>query len=372
MKPIKNNLRLFLCGDVMTGRGIDQILAHPSLPRIYESYAKDARDYVFLAENRNGKIHYPVSADYIWGDALTFWQDFHPDIKIVNLETAITKSEDYWPGKGINYRMNPKNIDVLNAAGIDICTLANNHILDWNYTGLIETLATLKNSAIQFSGAGENLTAAMQPAIVQLTPHRRILVFAVGMSSSGVPSIWKATHKSAGLFYIPDMSRTAVELISETIYQYKKPGDLIVLSVHLGSNWGYDVSETFRFFAHSLLDHAGVDVFFGHSSHHPRPIELYHGKPIFYGCGDFINDYEGITGYEQFREDLTLMYFLDFDFASLQFKKMTLIPLQIKKFSLHKASAKDCQWLLETLNQSAEFAIPLTLENHYALSYFLI
>lgn len=111
------------------------------------------------------------------------------------------------------------------------------------------------------------------------------------------------------------------------------------------------MSESFRSFAHGLIDIAAVDVVFGHSSHHPRPIEIYQGKPIFYGCGDFINDYEGIGGYEQYRDDLTMMYFLDFDSLSLQFKKMTLVPLQIKKFSLHRASKKDCEWLLQTLNQ---------------------
>jgi poly-gamma-glutamate capsule biosynthesis protein CapA/YwtB (metallophosphatase superfamily) len=43
-------ISLFLCGDVMTGRGIDQVLPHPSLPHLYESFVKDARDYVWLAE----------------------------------------------------------------------------------------------------------------------------------------------------------------------------------------------------------------------------------------------------------------------------------------------------------------------------------
>jgi len=61
-----NNLRIFLCGDVMLGRGIDQILAYPSQPQIYESYVKDARDYIYLAEEKNGIIAYPVSMDYIW------------------------------------------------------------------------------------------------------------------------------------------------------------------------------------------------------------------------------------------------------------------------------------------------------------------
>lgn len=354
---------IFLCGDVMTGRGIDQILPHPNKPKIYESFITDARDYVFLAEEANGKILYPVSMDYIWGDALSIWQQLKPEIKIINLETAITQSDDYWPQKGIHYRMHPLNINVLTGAGINICTLANNHILDWGHAGLRETLTTLNNSGIKFCGVGENIIQTMKPAIFHLELNKRVLIFSAGMASSGVPSAWSATSKLPGVYYLPDINDDLLVSIAENIKQYRKPGDLIIFSIHWGGNWGYEIPETFRFFAHGLIDDAKVDVVFGHSSHHPRPIEMYKGKPILYGCGDFINDYEGISGYEKYRGDLTLMYFLDFDRASLQFKKMTLIPLQIKKFSLHQANKGDCYWMLETLNQFYEFDTQFTLSD---------
>ena len=70
--------------------------------------------------------------------------------------------------------------------------------------------------------------------------------------------------------------------------------------------------------AHSLLDEAGVDVIHGHSSHHVKGIEVYKGKAILYGCGDFLTDYEGIQGYEEFRDDLVLMYFLTYRSANAQ------------------------------------------------------
>ena len=87
---IKKNLRIFLCGDVMVGRGIDQILPYPSHPQLYEVFVTNAQEYIFLAEKVNGKIPYPVSMSYIWGEALSVWQQLKPDIKIINLETAIT------------------------------------------------------------------------------------------------------------------------------------------------------------------------------------------------------------------------------------------------------------------------------------------
>jgi len=76
----------------------------------------------------------------------------------------------------------------------------------------------------------------------------------------------------------------------------------VVASIHWGDNWGYEI-------AHNLIDHAGVDIIHGHSSHHAKGIEVWHGKPVIYGCGDFINDYEGIGGNEKYRSDLSLMYF---------------------------------------------------------------
>lgn len=355
-------MRIFLCGDVMLGRGIDQILPHPSKPHLYESFVTDARDYVLLAENLNGKINIPVSKDYIWGDALTVWQQLNPDVKVINLETAITQSEKYMPHKGIHYRMHPLNIDTLSSAGINICTLSNNHLLDWGEEGLLETIATLKKAHIQFSGAGENIEQAIQPAIFQSSLNQRILVFSAGMSSSGVPSTWGATSQHLGINYLPDFSNAVLTSLTENIKRYKQPNDVIVFSIHWGSNWGYEIAEKYRHFAHELIDVAQVDVVFGHSSHHPRPIEIYHGKPILYGCGDFINDYEGIGSYEEYRGDLTLMYFLDFD-DTLQFKKMTLVPLQIKQMRLQFANREDSKWLLDILNRESTLSVKFKCED---------
>ena len=115
--PTKDNLiTLFLGGDVMTGRGIDQILPHPSEPFIPEPYLSDAREYVELAEGANGPIPTPVNFSYIWGDALEEWERIAPDVKLINLETSITLSNDYWWSKGIYYRTNPENIGCLTAA----------------------------------------------------------------------------------------------------------------------------------------------------------------------------------------------------------------------------------------------------------------
>ena len=104
LTEMSDTITIFLCGDVMTGRGIDQVLPYPSDPLIHEPYMKSARGYVDLAEKENGPIRKPVNFSYIWGDALDELKRVAPDLKIINLETGITKSNDYWLDKSIHYR----------------------------------------------------------------------------------------------------------------------------------------------------------------------------------------------------------------------------------------------------------------------------
>ena len=108
-----HSIKLFLCGDVMIGRGVDQILPHPSKPHLFEPYVRSALDYVEIAEQLHGPIRRPVDFAYIWGDALAELERARPDARIINLETAITTAEDAWPGKGIHYRMHPANAATL-------------------------------------------------------------------------------------------------------------------------------------------------------------------------------------------------------------------------------------------------------------------
>src|SRR5262249_31369180 len=152
--PQAEPIRLFLCGDVMTGRGIDQVLLHPGDPTLHEPFAHDARRYVELAERVSGAIPRHAKFDYIWGDVQAELQRAAVDLRIINLESSITSSNDYWRDKRIHYRMHPRNVDCITAAHIDCCCLANNHILDWGYAGLAETLRTLDAAGIAHTGAG--------------------------------------------------------------------------------------------------------------------------------------------------------------------------------------------------------------------------
>lgn len=343
---------LFLCGDVMTARGIDQVLPHPGDPTLHEGYATSARDYVALAEAAHGPIPRPRDFGYVWGDALAEWARIGPDVRIVNLETAATTSDDWQRGKGIHYRMHPANVPCLTAAHIDCCVLANNHVLDWGEAGLAETLATLREAHLQTAGAGHDLAAAAAPAVLN-TPRGRVLVFAFGTESSGIPPDWAAAAKRPGVNLLADFSDATVARIAAQVKAAKRPGDVVVASIHWGGNWGYAVPAAHRGFAHELIEQCGVDVVHGHSSHHPLGIEVHQGRPILYGCGDFLNDYEGIRGYEAYRGDLSLMYFLDVEPASGRLLRLVMIPMQIRRFRLNRAVASDTRWLRERLDRES-------------------
>lgn len=343
-------IRLFLCGDVMIGRGIDQVLAHPCDPALHEWYVHSALDYVRLAEEANGPIPRRADPSYIWGAALDQWRLAKPDGRIINLETSVTRSNDYVI-KGINYRVSPENANCLAAAAIDCCVLANNHVLDWGYAGLSETLATLHHLGIRTTGAGCNLDEASSPARLEFPNKGRILIFSFALPSSGVPRDWAATSDSPGVNFLRDLSPASIARIGTQIARVRQPADVILVSIHWGSNWGYEIPDDQRRFAHALIDDIGVSVVHGHSSHHAKAIEVYRDRLILYGCGDFLNDYEGIGGYEEYRDDLALMYFVDLDAASADVDNVEIAPLLIRNFRFTQPSRPDVEWLQQRLDR---------------------
>jgi poly-gamma-glutamate capsule biosynthesis protein CapA/YwtB (metallophosphatase superfamily) len=343
-------IRLFVCGDVMTGRGIDQILPHPGHPVLYEPYVRDAREYVRLAERVNGLIPRPVDEAYIWGDALAELARAGVDARIINLETSITSSEEAWPGKDIHYRMHPRNAGCLTVAHIDCCCLANNHVLDWGYPGLAETLQTLDEVGVAHAGAGRNAAEAAAPAVLEIAGKGRVLVFAFGSTTSGIPRAWGATRERPGVNLLADLSVATAERVAAEMRQLKRPGDVLIASIHWGSNWGYELPDEQVAFAHRLVE-GGVDLVHGHSSHHVRTVEVYRDHLILYGCGDFLNDYEGIGGYEAFRDDLRLIYLVTVDPGQGRLVEARLAPLRSKRLRLERASAADALWLRDLLNR---------------------
>ena len=342
-------IRLFLCGDVMIGRGIDQVLARSVDPQLLEPFVDSAETYVRLAERLNGPIPRAVPPTYPWGAALDDIGRLAPEVRIVNLETAVTMSDEAWPHKDVLYRTHPANAAVLAAARIDCAVLANNHVLDWGYPGLRETLATVRDAGIATIGAGEDRAAAQAPSVFDVAGGR-VIVVAFASTNSGVPAQWAPAADRPGVDLIDGWSRQVASEIADRLTPIRRAGDIVIASVHWGSNWGYEVPSDQRRLAHELIDLGGVDIVHGHSSHHPRPIEVYRDRLILYGCGDFITDYEGIRGYERFRDDLVLAYLPSHHVATGRLEQLIMVPYQLRRFQLVRASEVDTDWLCQTLD----------------------
>ena len=347
-----DHVRLVLAGDVMTGRGIDQILAHPGDPTLTERYAKDARDYVALAERVSGPVPRPVGPEYPWGDALAVMDETPSAVRLMNLETSVTLSEDRERGKAVLYRMSPANLAVLDVAGVHAWGLANNHVLDHGRQGLLDTLDSLGAAGLRAAGAGRDESAAWSPAVVPVEEGRhRVVVLCIGHSSSGVPRHWRARRSRPGVAVVDDLDRVAADRVTEHLLASSGPGDIRVVSIHWGSNWGYDVPRSQRTFALRLID-AGVHVVVGHSSHHVRPVELRGGGLVLYGCGDLVNDYEGIAGYEEYRGDLRVLHLASLDAASGRLEELHLVPFRSRRLRLEPATAAETRWLARALDRA--------------------
>jgi len=345
---------LFLAGDVMIGRGLDQVLPQSVPPELHEPYVKDARRYVELAERESGPIRAPVSLEYPWGDALAELERARPDARIVNLETAVTTSEDAWPGKDIHYRTHPGNVGCLVAARIDVAVVANNHVLDWGRSGLRETLRTLEAAGVQPAGAGADREEALAPAAVQsVGGGGRVLVFALATESAGVTGDWAAGPGRSGVAYLPELTREAARALGRRMEDARREDDLVIVSLHWGANWGYEVTREQRRFARALIEEAGVDLVHGHSSHHPGGFEIHRGRLVLYGCGDLLNDYEGIGGHERFRPDLSLLYLPVLERRTGRLLRLDMAPMRIRRFRLERASRDESGWLRESLERES-------------------
>ena len=346
---LNDAVRLFLGGDVMLGRGVDQILAHRGDPTLCERSVRDARTYVQLAEAVNGPIPWPVDYSWPWGDALAVLDGFQPDVRLVNLETSVTRSGSFAAGKGVHYRMSPDNLPALTAARPDVCSLANNHVLDFGISGLEETLDALRRASLPAAGAGRDAIEAALPVLIPAADGR-VIVFSFGATSSGVPASWAATADRPGISVLSGLSERTAAAITDQVSRVKRRGDLVVVSLHWGSNWGYAVTARQIRFAHLLVD-GGVDLVHGHSAHHPRPMEIYRDRLILYGCGDLIDDYEGISGYDEYRDDLRLLYLATVERATGRLLSLRMAPMQAHRMRLRRATPRDTEWLCQTLDR---------------------
>lgn len=343
-------MRIFLAGDFEPARGIDNVMPKPTLGTLREGACLHAAEYVMLAERRAGahidRTH--VTARSLIGDLPKIMRDRRPIAHgVINVETAITRCDDFLP-KAVNYRASEENVamllDELSMEGINVACIANNHVFDFGSRGFVDTLnasrRVTEESGGRFLFVGGSRTHADASAPVLVGEYNtRTAVFALAFQNSGTPLSWSADETSSGMgiamgdFRDCVPTRTLLE-----ITRAKASGAIVIVSIHFGSNWGWDIDPENITAAHALID-AGADIVHGHSSHHPRVSELYKNKLILYGCGEMFNDYEGIGDHpgfpaSQFLGDLRFTYFVDVDVRTGDFVRMFVHPMEQKLFRL--------------------------------------
>ncbi len=287
-------LHLLLVGDVMLGRGVNDVLREQG-------------------------------AAYPWGDTRALF--LQADWRACNLECVISNRGEPWEPdlKAFHFRSDLKNLTVLQNAHINSATLANNHSLDFGHPALSDTLRALDGAGIRHAGAGPDLAAASALAVSEVK-GRRIGVLAF---TDNQPE-WEATPARAGVWYCPiDLDDDRATHLLTAIGRARKACDMLVVSAHWGPNWGYEPPRGHRKFAHALIDH-GADVVFGHSGHVFRGVELYRGRPILYCAGNFIDDY---AVDETERNDQSFVFVID---AGDSIRRIRLYPTVIR----------DCQALI--------------------------
>jgi poly-gamma-glutamate synthesis protein (capsule biosynthesis protein) len=247
--------------------------------------------------------------------------------------------------------MHPTNVESLTAAGIDVAVLANNHVMDWSADGLDQTLDVLHTATIGTVGAGGDVGEARAPAVVDAPSSSRVVVFGAGSTSSGIPSDWEAKERRPGIALLPDLSNRTVDRIAARVHACSRPGDVVVMSLHWGENWGYEISEDRRRFARRLIDRADVHVVHGHSSHHPVGIEVHRGRLILYGCGDLLTDYEGIRGHERYRGELGALYLPSIDVGTGRLRDLQIVPTKVERFRLVRPNEDEVTWLAGVLDR---------------------
>lgn len=352
LSPSASPVTLCLCGDVMAGHGLD-----PLLPRAAggatDHRVASALAYVREAGEGDAPLPRPVSFEYPWGDVLQLLRRERPDLRFINLTTTISARPLAEPAFSARARplhapLHPLHLPTLVAMGVDGAVLANRHVLSWGADALADTLAQLQAAGIAGIGAGADGDAAAREGQWQIPGRARVRLLAFGHGSGGVPEAWAAAAGHPGINWLPGLDDAMVAQLAARIRAGRQAGDIVVFSLHWGSCWGYAVPDEQRRFAHALIDEAGVDLVWGHASHHPRAMEVYHDRLILYGVGDFLKD---AAGHEDCRPELAALYLPRLG-ADGTLQELRLWPLRVHLFRLKRAGGSEAQWLADTLDRA--------------------
>lgn len=295
------SVTLAFIGDVMLGRGVNEEIPR----RLPESF---------------------------WGDVLPILRG--ADAVIANLECAITQytQECSRTPKVFYFRADPVAVQVLRVANIQCVSLANNHSLDFDDQGLLDTLKYLDAAGIHHVGAGRDISQATTPVIMDIA-GLRVGIIAI---TDNEPD-FAATKDSPGTNYLEINSHPlTLSLIESAVVQLRQAGvKLVILSAHWGANMVISPPPHFCRFARAVVDR-GVDIFHGHSARVFQGVERYKQGLIFYDTGDFLDDY---VIDPVLRNDWSFVFLVEVGDRGLH--KLRLIPVHLSYAQVNLAKGAE-------------------------------
>lgn len=318
---------LALTGDVMLGRLVDRyVLGDPA-----------------------------ADPAYVWGDTGALFAQ--ADLRLINLECVIVADCQVRPAahKAFTFCARPRAIEALRAVQVDCVALANNHVLDFGSDALLEMLDRLDQQRIARAGAGRTLEEAVRPAVLSAGD---LTVGVIGITDNEPD--WEAGATRPGTSYvdydIDGLTAPYLDRLRRTLAATKQRTDLAIVSAHVGPNWG-EPSPAMQALARQVID-LGADLYWGHSNHATRGVEIYHGRPILYSTGDFVDDY-AVDPDE--RNDLSFLFQVMVEGKCLH--RLLLHPVKIGHLQVNRATGDDTARVKAWMRaRCARFGTPLTEE----------
>jgi poly-gamma-glutamate synthesis protein (capsule biosynthesis protein) len=308
--------RIGFAGDVMLGRLVDE------------------------RQRRRGR-----DATAVWGDLLGRLRGL--DGLVVNLECCLSTRGRPWrrTDRPFHFRADPEwAVPALEVAGVDCCTLANNHVLDFEAVALRDTLDHLDDAGIARAGAGRTLADALEPAAIEVGE----LTVAVVSLTDNTPE-YAATETTPGTARVEidvDDAETRATVRGALDRARERDPDLLVASLHWGPNMVEEPPGSFRAFGRWLVDE-GVDLIHGHSAHVFQGVEVHDGRPILYDTGDFVDDY---AVDERLRNDRSFLFQVETTETGDP-TRLRLTPTEIADCAVGRADPDAAGWCRERMRE---------------------
>ncbi len=217
----------------------------------------------------------------------------------------------------------PENLKAMADAGFSIGTVAGNHAFDLGTAGVLDTIRHANAYGIVTTGTGENLEAALRPAIVE---RKGISIGVLSFNCVGPRESWATSAKAGAAFVkvlthydLDDLNpanppqvytfcdRVSLKVMTDAIDALRRDVDVVIVALHKG--YGHTpvrIDDYEIELAHAAID-SGADAVIGHHAHIMKGIEVYKGRPIFHGLGNFVSVTDALTpdpntGSDELRE----------------------------------------------------------------------